>query len=67
GAFDDELPKDDQTRSHEDPDQNLFDGRVQSEFPLFPVWSKFLLSDPAAGHLHVLKPQSLDDINKGKF
>ncbi len=37
GALDDKLPKEDQARNHEDPDQNLFDGRVQSEFPHFPV------------------------------
>jgi hypothetical protein len=36
-ALDDELPKEDQAGDHEDPDQNLFDGRVQSVFPHFPV------------------------------
>ena len=38
-SFDDELPKEDQAGDHEDPDQNLFDGRVQSVFPHFRVCS----------------------------
>jgi len=38
-CFDDDLPKEDEAGDHEDPDQNLFDGRVQSEFPHYPVCS----------------------------
>ena len=38
-CFDDDLPEEDKAGNHEDPDQNLFDGRVQSEFPHFPVCS----------------------------
>jgi len=34
-CFDDDLPEEEQAGDHEDPDQNLFDGRVQSEFPHF--------------------------------
>ena len=49
-CFDDYLPEKDKAGDHEDPDQNLFDGRVQSEFPHFPACSAqephWLLSDP---------------------
>ena len=39
----------------------------KANFLFFRSVAEFLQSDPAAGHLHVLKPQSLDDINKGMF
>ena len=35
-AFGDELPKEDEARDHENPNQNLFDGRVQVKSP-FPA------------------------------
>ena len=35
--MDDELPQEEEAGDHEDPDQSLFDGRVQCEFPQFPV------------------------------
>jgi hypothetical protein len=37
-TLDDKLPEDEEARSHEDPDQNLFDGRVQANFLIF-FWS----------------------------
>jgi hypothetical protein len=35
GCFDDDLPQEDEAGDHEDPDQNLFDGRVQANFLIF--------------------------------
>ena len=59
-CFDDDLPEEEQAGDHEDPDQNLFDGRVQANFLIFLVCSgpeiDWRLSDPASAYLRERKP-----------
>jgi hypothetical protein len=57
-ALDNELPEEDKARDHEDPDQNLFDGRIQSLFLIFPV------CDPLFGGFKTRLPLAAKAIEK---